>query len=177
MKKTDTSTPISEEKNKSKKPNKTKPIGKGKIEELLASIEKEKENFLRLFAEFENYKKRTAKERIELFKTANQEVMTAMIPVLDDIQRAQQQIEKGIQPQDIEGFKLIFSKFLDILKANGLQTTLTKVGDVFNPEIHEAITQIPAPSEADKGKIIDVIEIGYQLGERIIRYPKVVVGQ
>lgn len=177
MKKTDTSTPISEEKNKSKKPNKTKPSGKGKIEELLASIEKEKENFLRLFAEFENYKKRTAKERIELFKTANQEVMTAMIPVLDDIQRAQQQIEKGIQPQDIEGFKLIFSKFLDILKANGLQTTLTKVGDVFNPEIHEAITQIPAPSEADKGKIIDVIEIGYQLGERIIRYPKVVVGQ
>ena len=177
MKKTDTSTPISEEKNKSKKPNKTKPSGKGKIEELLASIEKEKENFLRLFAEFENYKKRTAKERIELFKTANQEVMTAMIPVLDDIQRAQEQIEKGIQPQDIEGFKLIFSKFSDILKANGLQTTLTKVGDVFNPEIHEAITQIPAPSEADKGKIIDVIEIGYQLGERIIRYPKVVVGQ
>ncbi len=132
---------------------------------------------MRLFAEFENYKKRTAKERIELFKTANQEVMNAMIPVLDDIQRAQQQIEKGIQPQDIEGFKLIFSKFSDILKNNGLQATPTKIGDVFNAELHEAITQIPAPSEADKGKILDIVETGYQLGERIIRYPKVVVGQ
>jgi len=132
---------------------------------------------LRLFAEFENYKKRTAKERIELFKTANQEVMNAMIPVLDDIQRAQQQIEKGIQPQDIEGFKLIFSKFSDILKNNGLQATPTKIGDVFNAELHEAITQIPAPSEAEKGKILDIVETGYQLGERIIRYPKVVVGK
>jgi len=103
--------------------------------------------------------------------------MNAMIPVLDDIQRAQQQIEKGIQPQDIEGFKLIFSKFSDILKNNGLQATPTKTGDVFNAELHEAITQIPAPSEADKGKILDIVETGYQLGERIIRYPKVVVGK
>lgn len=177
MKKSDTSAPLSEEKNKAKKPKKAATDSKVKIEELTAAIEKEKENFLRLFAEFENYKKRTAKERIELFKTANQEVMNAMIPVLDDIQRAQQQIEKGIQPQDIEGFKLIFSKFSDILKNNGLQATPTKIGDVFNAELHEAITQIPAPSEADKGKILDIVETGYQLGERIIRYPKVVVGQ
>ena len=147
------------------------------MEEAKASLEQEKDKYLRLFAEFENFKKRTAKERIELFKTANQEVISAMIPVLDDFNRAQQQLDKGEAAIDVEGFKLIFNKFQEVLKSNGLAQTEAKAGDSFDAEIHEAITQIPAPSEKEKGKIIDIIETGYQLGDRIIRYPKVVVGQ
>ena len=148
-----------------------------KYEELNLSLEQEKEKFLRLFAEFENFKKRTAKERLELFKTANQEVITSLIPVLDDFNRANQQIEKGAESIDVDGFKLIYNKFFEVLKSSGLSSTTAKIGDVFDAEFHEAITQIPASSEADKGKIIDIVETGYQLGDRIIRYPKVVVGQ
>ena len=147
------------------------------LQEANDALAQEKDKYLRLFAEFENFKKRTAKERIELFKIANQEVISAMIPVLDDFNRAQQQIEKGENVIDVEGFKLIFNKFHDILKNNGLTQTEAKTGDSFDAEIHEAITQIPAPSKKEKGKIIDIVETGYQLGDRIIRYPKVVVGQ
>lgn len=148
-----------------------------KIEELNHSLEQEKEKFLRLFAEFENFKKRTSKERLELFKTANQEVVTSLIPVLDDFNRANQQIEKGAETIDVDGFKLIYNKFFEVLKSSGLSSTTAKVGDSFDAEFHEAITQIPAPTDAEKGKIIDIVETGYQLGDRIIRYPKVVVGQ
>ena len=132
---------------------------------------------MRLFAEFENFKKRTLKERIELFKTAGQEVMSSLLPVLDDFDRATSQISKNGHEKDIEGFILIKNKFDDILKSNGLVETDTKIGDPFDAEIHEAITQIPAQDDSQKGKIIDVVEKGYQLGEKIIRYPKVVVGQ
>ena len=148
-----------------------------KIKELEQQLEHEKEKYLRLFAEFENYKKRTAKERLELLKTANQEVVVSLIPVLDDFHRANQQIEKGAASIDLEGFKLIFNKFEEVLKSSGLISTETKIGDAFDSELHEAITQIPAPSKKEKGNIIDIIETGYQLGDRIIRYPKVVVGQ
>jgi molecular chaperone GrpE len=162
--------------NKETKKTAKKPNLETKTDELQLLLEQEKEKFLRLFAEFENFKKRTAKERLELFKTANQEVITSMIPVLDDFNRANQQIEKGAENIDIEGFKLIFNKFFEVLKSSGLNSTTAKIGDSFDAELHEAITQIPAPTEADKGKIIDIIETGYQLGDRIIRYPKVVVG-
>ncbi|MFQ3341267.1 MAG: molecular chaperone GrpE [Flavobacteriaceae bacterium] len=148
-----------------------------KLEESKTAFEQEKDKYLRLFAEFENFKKRNAKERIELFKTANQEVISAMIPVLDDFNRAQKQLEKDNAEIDIEGFNLISNKFKEVLKAKGLQITEAKTGDVFDAEIHEAITQIPAPTDADKGRVIDIVETGYQLGDRIIRYPKVVVGQ
>ena len=154
-----------------------KPSLESKLEELTHSVEQEKEKFLRLFAEFENFKKRTAKERLELFKTANQEVIASLIPVLDDFNRANQQIENGAETVDIDGFKLIYNKFSEVLKSSGLSSTTAKIGDAFDAEFHEAITQIPAPTEADKGKIIDIVETGYQLGDRIIRYPKVVVGQ
>ena len=137
----------------------------------------EKEKYLRLFAEFENFKKRTAKERLELFKTANQEVITSLIPVLDDFKRAVLQIEKESKGVDKKGVELIYNKFNDSLKSNGLEETKVEVGDVFNPDLHEAISQIKARNENQKGKIIDVIELGYKLGEKIIRYPKVVVGQ
>jgi molecular chaperone GrpE len=131
--------------------------------------------FLRLFAEFENFKKRTSKERLELFKTANQEVITSLIPVLDDFNRANQQIEKGDKSIDVDGFILIYNKFFEVLKSSGLSSTTTKIGDSFDPEFHEAITQITAPTESNVGKIVDVIETGYLLGEKILRYPKVVV--
>jgi molecular chaperone GrpE len=154
-----------------------KPSLETQLDELTITVEQEKEKFLRLFAEFENFKKRTAKERLELFKTANQEVITSLIPVLDDFNRANLQIEKGAETIDIDGFKLIYNKFSEVLKSSGLISTTEKIGDLFDAEFHEAITQIPAPTEADKGKIIDIVETGYQLGDRIIRYPKVVVGQ
>ena len=147
------------------------------LKDLKDEIALEKEKYLRLFAEFENFKKRTAKERLDLFKTANQEVITSLIPVLDDFKRAVLQIEKDLKEFDKKGIELIYNKFNDSLKSNGLEETKVEVGDVFNPDLHEAISQIKATNENQKGKIIDVIELGYKLGEKIIRYPKVVVGQ
>lgn len=137
----------------------------------------EKEKFLRLFAEFENYKKRTTKERIDLFKTAGQEVLQSLLPVLDDFDRALQELKKADNDAYYKGVELIHNKFRDTLKSKGLEEIEVHQGEAFNADIHEAITQIPAPSEELKGKIIDIIEKGYQLGERVIRFPKVVIGQ
>ncbi|MEE3224734.1 MAG: nucleotide exchange factor GrpE [Bacteroidota bacterium] len=142
-----------------------------------ADLEKEKDKFLRLFAEFENYKRRTSKERVELFKTAGQEVMQAMLPVLDDFDRAMVEIEKAKDKNLQKGVELISNKLRETLKTKGLKQMEVQAGDAFNADVHEAITQIPAPQEDLKGKIVDVVEKGYELGERIIRYPKVVVGQ
>lgn len=146
-------------------------------EQLKNNLEKEKDKFLRLFAEFENYKRRTSKERLELFKTANQEVMTAMLPVLDDFDRALVEINKAKDKNLLKGVELIHNKFKETLKNKGLEAMNTEKGETFDADIHEAITQIPAPSEKLKGKIVDVVERGYKLGERIIRFPKVVIGQ
>ncbi len=148
-----------------------------KEEALKEELAKEKDKFLRLFAEFENYKKRTAKERIELFKTANQDVMLAMLPVLDDFDRAMVQISKTKDKELLKGVELINNKCLETLKSKGLAEMKISKGDAFDAENHEAITQIPAPAEDLKGKIVDIVEKGYQLGDKIIRYPKVVVGQ
>jgi len=145
-----------------------------KLEEELA---KEKDKFLRLFAEFENYKKRTTKERIDLFKTANQEVLQAMLPVLDDFDRAMTQISKTEDEVLLKGVELIHEKLKSTLVNKGLEQVELKAGDVFNADFAEAITQIPAPTEDLKGKIVDVIEKGYKLGDKIIRFPKVVIGQ
>ncbi|WP_037315401.1 nucleotide exchange factor GrpE [Salegentibacter sp. Hel_I_6] len=146
-------------------------------EKLKEELQKEKDKFLRLFAEFENYKRRTSKERLELFKTANQEVMTAMLPVLDDFDRALNELKKSGDKNLIQGVELIHNKFKETLNSKGLQAMNVKVGDDFDSEIHEAITQIPAPKDKLKGKIVDVVERGYKLGERIIRFPKVVTGK
>ena len=146
-------------------------------EQLTADLASEKDKFLRLFAEFENYKKRTSKERIELFKTASANVMQAMLPVLDDLDRAWIEIEKSKDDNLIKGIELISTKLRATLKEKGLEVLDVRKGDVFNADFHEAITQIPAPSDDLKGKIIDVIENGYKLGEKIIRFPKVVIGQ
>ena len=144
------------------------------LEVLNENLKQEKDKYLRLFAEFENFKKRTTKERIELFKTAGQEVISSLLPILDDFERA---IVQTSDENEIEGFLLINNKLSDVLKSNGLTVTETKVGAAFDAEVHEAITLIPAPEASQKGKIIDVTEKGYQLGDKIIRFPKVVVGQ
>ncbi len=146
-------------------------------EQLQEQLSDEKDRFLRLFAEFENYKKRTAKERIDLFKTANQEVLQAMLPVLDDFDRAWAQISKSEEEALVTGVQLIHDKLKSTLVSKGLEEVEIKAGDAFNADFAEAITQIPAPSEDLKGKIVDVIEKGYKLGDKIIRYPKVVIGQ
>lgn len=162
---------------KEKKQNSKSTVKKNDLVKLTDELAQEKEKFLRLFAEFENYKKRTSKERLELFKTAGQDVLQALLPVADDFDRALGQInEKDRNPQ-IEGFQLIQNKFMDILKAQGLIQMEVGQGDSFNAEKHEAITQIPAPKPNQEGKIIDIVEKGYQLGDRIIRFPKVVVGK
>ena len=147
-------------------------------EKLQEELGQEKDKFLRLFAEFENYKKRTSKERVELFKTASKDVMVSMLPVLDDFERALLHIEDDKEAEDLrKGVLLIYQKLLTTLSQKGLAPIEVKQGDVFDSEIHQAITQVPAPSDDLKGKIIDVVEKGYKLGETVIRFPKVVIGQ
>jgi len=146
-------------------------------EQLAQDLAKEKDKFLRLFAEFENYKRRTSKERIDLFKTANQEVLLAMLPVMDDFDRALTEIKKTDDNILIKGVELIFDKLKTTLVSKGLEEVEIKAGDIFNADFAEAITQIPAPSPNLKGKVVDVIEKGYKLGDKIIRFPKVVIGQ
>lgn len=151
-----------------------------KVTEVISDADKliiEKDKFLRLFAEFENYKKRTTKERIELYKTANQELMTVLIPVLDDLERAITEITKVKDKNLLKGVELIQNKFKTTLKQKGLEQINVKPGDIFDADIHEAITIIPAPTNELKGKIVEVIEKGYKLGDKIIRFPKVITGQ
>ena len=145
-------------------------------EQLQEDLAKEKDKFLRLFAEFENYKKRTSKERLDLFKTANQEVLQSMLPILDDFDRAWDQISKSEDEALVTGVALIHEKLKSTLMSKGLEVVEIKAGDDFNADFAEAITQIPAPSQELKGKIVDVIEKGYKLGDKIIRFPKVVIG-
>lgn len=146
-------------------------------EQLTQDLAKERDKHLRLFAEFENYKKRTSKERIDLFKTANQEVLQAILPVLDDFDRAIIEIRKSEDELLLKGVELIHDKLKSTLFSKGLEEVEMKAGDLFDADFAEAITQIPAPSPNLKGKIVDVLEKGYKLGDKIIRFPKVVIGQ
>lgn len=142
-------------------------------EELLAE---EKDRYIRLYAEFENYKKRTAKEKMEFFQYANQDMMTLMLAVLDDFERALKEIAKNGNEADLQGVELIYQKFKSKLYEKGLKDIEVKAGDDFNVDFHEAITQIPSPSPELKGKIVDVIETGYTLYDKVIRFTKVVTG-
>ncbi|APY09158.1 nucleotide exchange factor GrpE [Winogradskyella sp. J14-2] len=147
-------------------------------EQLQNQLAAEKDKFMRLFAEFENYKKRTNKERVELFKTASEGVMLSMLPVLDDFERALMHIEEDKEAEELrKGVLLIYNKLLNTLEQKGLSKIEVNKGDAFNADDHEAVTQIPAPSDDLKGKIIDVVERGYKLGDKVIRFPKVVIGQ
>lgn len=142
-------------------------------EELLAE---EKDRYIRLYAEFENYKKRTSKEKMEFFQYANQDMMTSMLAVLDDFERALKEIAKNGNEADLQGVELIYQKFKSKLYEKGLKDIEVKAGDDFNVDFHEAITHIPSPSPELKGKIVDVIETGYTLYDKVIRFTKVVTG-
>lgn len=146
-------------------------------EKLTEELNQEKDKFLRLFAEFENYKRRTSKERIELFKTASEDVIVSLLPVLDDFDRAYSEISKTKEKGLLKGVELINKKLKNTLEQKGLSEVDVRSGDDFNADMHQAITQVAAPSDKLKGKIIDVLEKGYKLGDKIIRFPKVVTGQ
>ena len=141
-----------------------------------AELLEKDDKYLRLYAEFENYKRRTLAERIELFKTAGQEIMLAMIPVLDDFERALKAMENATDVVSVkEGIDLVSNKFKNTLVAKGLKP-MESIGQTFNADLHEAITNIPAPKEDMKDKVIDEVEKGYYLGDKVIRYAKVIVG-
>tara|TARA_B100001758_G_scaffold247507_1_gene265611 strand:+ start:9683 stop:10237 length:555 start_codon:yes stop_codon:yes gene_type:complete len=165
----------SEEKNKEVPSNKSEevmqeePKTEQSVEEQLA-IEKDKN--LRLFAEFENFRRRTAKERIELFSTANMDIMTILLPILDNFERS---IEAN-NYSDEDGPVLIYKQLKSELKKKGLSEMDNPIGKELDTDFHEAISNIPAPENKLKGKIIDVTEKGYLLGEKVLRYAKVVVG-
>ncbi|MBK7303658.1 MAG: nucleotide exchange factor GrpE [Saprospiraceae bacterium] len=146
-------------------------------EKLETELAEQKDKYLRLFAEFDNYKKRTTRERIELIKTAAQDFVQIILPVLDDFDRAQKLAEE--QKNDLifpEGMKLMHHKLIGIMKNSGVEAMQSN-GMPFDPNIHEAITEIPAPSEEMKGKIVDTVEKGYYMHDKIIRFAKVVVGK
>jgi molecular chaperone GrpE len=147
------------------------------LEDLKQQIGELKDKYLRLVADFDNFRKRTAKERLELIQTASKDVITSLLSVLDDSERAEKQM---LITQDIEaikeGEKLVFNKLRSTLQSKGLRPMET-VGKDFNPEFHEAITEIPAPADDLKGKVLDEVEKGYYLNDKIIRFAKVVVGK
>ena len=163
-------------KKRSKKLSKEEKL-KLEVDELNIQVAELKDKYLRLFAEFDNYKKRTIKEKVDLMKTAAQDTMSALLPVLDDFDRAKQAAEGDSNVHfDDEGVMLVYNKLYSSLSQKGLQP-MESTGEEFDPEFHEAITEIPAPTEDMKGKIIDTIEKGYLLKDKIIRHAKVVVGK
>jgi len=147
------------------------------IEKLRAEIGSLKDKYLRQVAEFDNFRKRTAKERMELIQTAGRDVIASLLEVMDDCERAEKQIANNQELSATkEGLQLVFQKLRNTLQAKGLKA-MESTGQEFNPDMHEAITEIPAPSEELKGKVIDEIEKGYYLNDKIIRFAKVVVGK
>ena len=147
------------------------------LDTLKKEVEEQKEKFIRLYADFDNYKRRNAKERVELIQTAGREVIQSMLEVLDDCERAEKQMNQSEDLKQIkEGIGLIFNKFRNILQSRGLKE-MKSIGEAFNPDFHEAITEIPVPDETMKGKIVDEVEKGYTLNDKIIRFSKVVVGK
>lgn len=139
-------------------------------------LQEAKDKYIRLYSEFENFRKRTAKEKLDLIQTANEGLFLSVLPVLDDVDRAQKSIDEAETVDALkEGVNLIFDKLKKVLEQKGLEEVKVQ-GESFDVELHEAITQIPAPSEDMKGKVIDVVEKGYKLGEKVIRFAKVVIG-
>lgn len=147
------------------------------MEKLQAELAEQKDKYLRLFAEFDNFKRRTAKERIELIQTAGKEVIASLLDVLDDFERAEKTMESVQDTAAVkEGVQLVFAKLRSTLEQKGLKP-MNSVGEEFNPDLHEAITEIPAPAPELQGKVIDQVQKGYYLGDKIIRFAKVVVGK
>lgn len=150
---------------------------KNEIKFLKEELEKEKDKFLRLFAEFDNYKKRIQKERFDIFRNVHEQILIDLIPILDDFERGIKELKKSQEEHLVKGVFLIQEKLIKILKEKGLNKIKIKKGDDFNTDFHEAITQIPAITENLKGKIIEIIEAGYILKEKVIRHAKVITGK
>jgi molecular chaperone GrpE len=147
------------------------------VEKLLTEVAELKDKYLRQAAEFDNYRKRSAKERIELIQTAGKEIITSLLDVLDDCDRAQAELDKTENADTLKtGVQLVFNKLHSTLQAKGLKE-MKAAGEDFNADLHEAITEIPAPAEDMKGKVVDVVQKGYYLGDKIVRFAKVVVGK
>jgi molecular chaperone GrpE len=154
-----------------------KTLSEAKIAELEAANKEMNDKYLRLSAEFDNYRKRTLRERMEMTKTASEMVMLGILPVIDDFERAMHSIEKGMDFEATkEGILLIYNKFKEFNKQNGV-SEIESAGKPFDTDLHEALTKIPAPSDEMKGKIVDVIQKGYYLNDKVIRFAKVVVGE
>ncbi|MCH7408801.1 nucleotide exchange factor GrpE [Belliella sp. DSM 111904] len=147
------------------------------VEKLSAEVQELKDKYLRLYSEFENFRRRTAKEKLDLIKTASEDMMSAIIPVVDDFERAFKANESEEDSSKVrEGNQLVFNKFQKVLESKGLKPMEGLIGEPFDADRQEAITQIPAPNEEMKGKVIDVVEKGYTLGDKVVRYAKVVIG-
>lgn len=146
-------------------------------EQLKLDVEEQKEKFIRLYAEFDNFKRRNAKERVELIQTAGRDVIQSMLEVMDDCDRAEKQLQTSEDLQQIkQGIQLVFTKFRNTLQSKGVKE-MKSIGEEFNPDFHEAITEIPVNDPSMVGKVVDEVEKGYTLNDKIIRYSKVVVGK
>jgi molecular chaperone GrpE len=148
----------------------------GEMEKLKEAVEEEKNKYLYLMAEFDNFRRRTAKERMELIQTAGKDVIISLLEVMDDAERAENELSKTLEAKELEGVKLVFHKLRSVLQNKGLKPMDAK-GKEFDADQHEAITEIPAPTDELKGKVVDEIEKGYLLNDKIIRFAKVVVGK
>jgi molecular chaperone GrpE len=147
------------------------------LDQLKLDVEEQKQKFIRLYAEFDNFKRRNAKERVELIQTAGRDVIQSMLEVMDDCDRAEKQLQTSEDLQQIkQGIQLVFTKFRNTLQSKGVKE-MKSIGDEFNPDVHEAITEIPVNDPTMVGKVVDEVEKGYTLNEKIIRYSKVVVGK
>ena len=146
------------------------------VDKLNAEVVELKDKYLRLYSEFDNFRRRTSKEKIDLIKTANEDVIASLIPVLDDFERAQKAMSgKNENDPALDGIALIYNKLFKTLEQKGLKP-MDSIGGDFNSELHEAITQAPAPTPELKGKIIDVLEKGYYLNDKVVRFAKVIIG-
>lgn len=146
-------------------------------EALKKELEEQKDKYIRLYADFDNFKRRNAKERVELIQTAGRDVIQSLLEVLDDSERAEKQMDSSGDLEQIrQGLHLVFAKFRNILSAKGLKE-MKSIGEEFNPDFHEAITEIPVTDEQMKGRVVDEVEKGYMLNDKIIRFSKVVVGK
>jgi len=146
-------------------------------EKLQNELKEQKDKYLRLYAEFDNFRRRTAKENIELRQTAGKEIIASLLDVLDDCDRAEKQMQQTTEPDQIKaGVQLVFNKLRNTLHSKGLKP-MESISTPFDIEKHEAITEIPAPSESLKGKVVDEVQKGYYLNDKIIRFAKVVVGK
>lgn len=172
-----TEVPVKKTARKSRKPSpKKKDKSKEKIQELGEKLDELNDKYLRLFSEFDNFRKRTQKEKLELFKTASEDVIVALLPVVDDFERGLKVSEdNGVDEHHREGVELIYNKLKKTLEQKGLEC-MESMGKEFDTDFHEAITNIPAPDPDMKGKVVDVIEKGYKLNDKVIRFAKVVVG-